>query len=787
MKRIMAFDRQGGPLFDMDDRIVSAVRTENLNADRSLEVVTTQRLEEGVRILVQDGTLKWREWVVDEPDELHDGKGRPLGTYGCTWSMQYDLATAYGGELWPGTYEPITAQRALQIVLATQTAWEVGTVNVTGTAGTSLYDGSVWEYLGKLMEVWGGEMEPRIVVDETGVTHRYVDWLAHIGSTVATRRFDYGEDCTSIRRKPAPGPRCCRIVPRGGQDTTDAEGIAYSERVGVEEEPSSSGDGWVHDAGSRWVRDPAAEADFRVPDGRGGWRYPEKVVIYDTTDPEELLRLASEDIHKHTRPQTTYEAEVTQFAAAGLDPHGVQLGDEIQVVDRAFGDEPLRMQARVVGVTVNELDESDTSLVIGELGRGLEYAFGSMRSAIDATDMRTRRLEAGGTSEYLKRLIGRLNEEINATGGYTYITEGQGLRTYDRAVSDPLVGAEATKVVEIKGGSIRIANSRKPNGDWDWKSVFVSGHIAAELVTAANITTGYIGSAASGNFWNLDTGQLQMAASTTIGGKTAATIASDAVNAQTQQSIFNKLTNNGQTQGIYLQDGRLYINGSYIQTGTIDASRATITNIDASNIKTGTLDGSKATITNISASNITSGTLDASRATITNINASNITSGTLSADRVNADNLKISRLVNSDGEPYAFVYERTNGSSLKIQDNSSTHYTEIQSYRYSGSDVSMLTVGSDGGYVETSVYEGKPEIRVSKSPYYIEIVARDTSAYVRLHESYNQSDSIELYISGSTGPSLTVGNPTGENVRITPSYISLRNSAGTTKYITATS
>lgn len=38
-----------------------------------------------------------------------------------------------------------------------------------------------------------------------------------------------------------------------------------------------------------------------------------------------------------------------------------------------------------------------------------------------------------------------------------------------------------------------------------------------------------------------------------------------------QLKVFNKLTNNGQTQGIYLQDSKLYINGEYIKTGTIRA------------------------------------------------------------------------------------------------------------------------------------------------------------------------------------------------------------------------
>ncbi|MBR1820457.1 MAG: hypothetical protein IJ769_02410 [Clostridia bacterium] len=41
--------------------------------------------------------------------------------------------------------------------------------------------------------------------------------------------------------------------------------------------------------------------------------------------------------------------------------------------------------------------------------------------------------------------------------------------------------------------------------------------------------------------------------------------------ALTQQEVFNRLTNDGETQGLYLKDGKLYINGSYIDAGTLDA------------------------------------------------------------------------------------------------------------------------------------------------------------------------------------------------------------------------
>lgn len=45
----------------------------------------------------------------------------------------------------------------------------------------------------------------------------------------------------------------------------------------------------------------------------------------------------------------------------------------------------------------------------------------------------------------------------------------------------------------------------------------------------------------------------------------ASELAKDAVDAQTQDDVFNKLTNNGKTQGFYIQDGSLYINAEYVK------------------------------------------------------------------------------------------------------------------------------------------------------------------------------------------------------------------------------
>ena len=73
------------------------------------------------------------------------------------------------------------------------------------------------------------------------------------------------------------------------------------------------------------------------------------------------------------------------------------------------------------------------------------------------------------------------------------------------------------------------------------------------------------------------------------------------------------------------------------------------TTVDGGRITTGTIDASKVAVKNLNASNITSGTIDASKITVTNIDASKITSGTISADRIDTDKLYVDRLYCNSG------------------------------------------------------------------------------------------------------------------------------------------
>ena len=65
-------------------------------------------------------------------------------------------------------------------------------------------------------------------------------------------------------------------------------------------------------------------------------------------------------------------------------------------------------------------------------------------------------------------------------------------------------------------------------------------------------------------------------------------------NQTTMVNLLNNNTNSTSTSnGIYLSNNKIYVNASNIVTGTLDASKANITNLNDSNIKTGTLTGDR--------------------------------------------------------------------------------------------------------------------------------------------------------------------------------------------------
>ncbi|MBQ9058518.1 MAG: phage tail protein, partial [Atopobiaceae bacterium] len=623
MQRFLVFDHADNYIAEIaPGDILQATRIEEINAEHSLEITTTTRLEQSWRILSQDTRGIWREFVVVGPDEAHESGRSAIGTYYAVWSVQHDLSTVYGPERRPGVEgNPVSCGIALSAALDGTRRWRVGRCDIQGAGHVMMYNNSAWERIADVIAEFGGELDARISVDNFKISKREVMLYDQQGSSKVTRRFDWGKDTTAIRRTPQEGARVCRIIPIGaGEPREESKTKASSDKItksditklenkvaSLEQKIYKLQNSTIPDDldninkqaakhatadlrlaelraktnkdGSRtypegsstilnamvavqnaiadenkanrtwdlhkedlaqaqrdktaaeqqltttrtvYAAQQAAEQDeqkrkeaeerqnellganrkititsvnnncdyledteaalaYRLPDGEGGWEYPTCMVENsDFDEPADLFAWAQAHLHDYTRPTPTYEASVVQYAEAGMNVQGVSLGDVVHVVDGGFSsDVALRLEARVVRIVTNELDPADVALTIGALRPGLGDAQRILQGKVEAA---TNRLDAmwrtsGGTistAQFLEALLADVNAKLNVTGGYTYLVPGEGILCYDREVTDPSVGSEATRVIQLVGGGLRIASSRTSSGDWDWQTIMTA-------------------------------------------------------------------------------------------------------------------------------------------------------------------------------------------------------------------------------------------------------------------------------------------------------------------------
>ena len=487
--------------------LLSCVSTREVNSDEPLEFESTEEYEKGDRVVWQDSRGRWHENIVDGVEEERDSAGLHYAYY-CPSSALVELSGDYVEEKRP--YDT-SARTALTAALS-GSRWMVGQVDDLGTASASLYHMSAWDALQEVVLAWNGEVEFDIEVSGYKITARRISLKAKVGGDTG-RRFTYTKDLLSVTREVDEGNVVTALygygssLPATGEDGSETGGFTRKITFGEVNE------------GKNWVGDEEALELWGRPDGKGGKAHVfGEVEFSDCEDPAELLELTRAELAKRCVPSVTYKADVMAVQRAGEGFEGADAGDTVLVVDKVY-DPPLRARARITKVKEDLLEAENTEYtfgnwetigdVIASQGEGLKGVMGST-SAWDQA--------ANQTQAYIEGILGNLNSMLNATGGYTYYTPGEGLITYDKPVDK-----NPTKALQIVGGGARIADSKKSDGTWDWRSVFVSGHVATELVTAANLVAGYIGSPGGGCYWNLDTGEFRLASDATVGGKPIAT------------------------------------------------------------------------------------------------------------------------------------------------------------------------------------------------------------------------------------------------------------------------
>ena len=664
--RYMIFDRWGNPLGDLPYAI-KAIRTRATDGTDTLDITTIGEINKDERIVFKDSMGRWAEYLCQSTQTAR-AAGMPVTVAYCTGSIA-ELSRTY---IEDKRNRNANAKACLAKALE-GTRWAVGTVEtgtITGTADLSFYHCTVLEAVQKTADTYGLEVQTEYQPDPTGnqIGRRIIHLVEHRGSANTTKRFEYGKDLTQIKRDIDTGDVITRLYGWGkGIEQTNEEGEptgGYSRKISFADVNN----------GKPYVQDDQALANWGIPGPDGTRHHSEASVDFpDCEDPKELLTLTKAALKTRATPVVSYTADVTALGQAGLSAEGTDVGDSVQIIDTSFA-APLRLVGRILQIEEDLAGSlADTKITLGNIRQSYTQRLAAQQQALDklVSNSGAWNSAAGGTGPYMKDLIDRINQIMNATGGYTYLKPGQGIYVYDKPEDQ-----NPTQCIHIGGGYWRIADHRKANGDWDFRSLANGKGIFADAIYA-----GLLSDAAGYNSWNLDTGEFRLAGTSTIAGNKASDLATttaaqrltseaeaaakkyadgigtdtltsakadaaskanaaqsaaaadatkkansaeanakkaastDATNkanaaleaakkaaadgdtstleaaksyadntatshvntfekALTQQYIFNKLTNNGQLQGLYMSGGLLYVNATYLRSGIISGARS---------------------------------------------------------------------------------------------------------------------------------------------------------------------------------------------------------------------
>lgn len=640
--RYMIFDRWGNPLGDLPYAI-KAIRTRATDGTDTLDITTIGEINKDERIAFKDSMGRWAEYLCQSTQTAR-AAGMPVTVAYCTGSIA-ELSRTY---IEDKRNRNANAKACLAKALE-GTRWAVGTVEtgtLTGTADLSFYHCTVLEAIQKTADTYGLEVQTEYQPDPTGnrIGRRIIHLVEHRGTANTTKRFEYGKDLTQIKRDIDSGDVITRLYGWGkGIEQTNDQGEAtggYSRKISFADVNN----------GKPYVQDDQALANWGIPGPDGTRHHSEASVDFpDCEDPKELLNLTKAALKTRTTPTVSYTADVTALGQAGYDPEGTDVGDSVQIIDTSFTN-PLRLEGRILQIEEDLAGSlAETKITLGNIRQSYTQRLAAQQQALDklVSNSGAWNSAAGGTGPYMKDLIDRINQIMNATGGYTYLKPGQGIYVYDKPEDQ-----NPTQCIHIGGGYWRIADHKKANGDWDFRSLANGKGLFADT-----IFTGRLSDAAGLNFWDMDTGEFSLSARSAVGGKTVQEYAdgalsdansytdaakqaaiteakrqadaadtaklaeakkyaeADATNkanaaleaakkaaaagdtstleaaksyadntatshvntfekALTQQYIFNKLTNNGQLQGLYMSGGLLYVNATYLRSGIISGARS---------------------------------------------------------------------------------------------------------------------------------------------------------------------------------------------------------------------
>lgn len=315
------------------------------------------------RIVVKDREGKFREYVIKEEDDLNDFDG-PISEVICFPSFMYELSKKI---IVDRRFVDKGPEEAWQAAL-NGTRFEGEVIGSFGKATTNFYYLSSVEALWKARDVWGGDIESIVELndDNTHIERRIMNLRLRLGADRGAR-FEVGHNTKEIQRTVLSDPVTALYGRGASLEILDEEGNPTGGHTryidfGDVEWKKSNGDPVDKPKGQKWVGDPDALLKYGLEEDGQLIHLEDIYSNQNIEDEEELLAFTWDHLQESQTPEVNYKLNVE------LIDEYVELGDTAAAIDREFA-RPIEIQSRVIAIQYDLMDIEETTEV--EMGQHL--------------------------------------------------------------------------------------------------------------------------------------------------------------------------------------------------------------------------------------------------------------------------------------------------------------------------------------------------------------------------------------------------------------------------------
>lgn len=484
-------------LLDNTEKIKREIETledpcwhEKLNGLNVLEFTTLDRdIRNKDRVVFQDELGIWHEFIVESIDDTHED----VFVY-CEDSFYETRGDYIDDRRFVNANFSTVAQAVMSY-----TRWKLKIIDDIGTGTVNFYHTDVKSAVFEDMQnKFNFEIKTYVEITNSRISQRVIELRKQRGHDNG-KRFTYDKDITSISRTIDSTEFCTALYAYGKGEETENGG--YGRRIDISQVNN----------GKKYVENLKAKEQFgKYVDGKREHIFA-TYIFEDTDDRKKLLEQAKTKLEELSEFKVTYKCDVLVLNKLLEDRQheGIELGDTVAIIDKDIN---IRIRARVVE-RKSYLNSTKADEIV--LGNFIEdYATQQAKIKSDLKSISNTINEQGQAITDLKNfdfyasIVQELNDRINATGGYVYISkDGQGLITYDKPIDK-----NPTKAIQLKGGAIRIANSKKSDGSWNWTTFGTGDGFTADVINAGTLNanlvrTGILQDKNAKSFLNLDTGE----------------------------------------------------------------------------------------------------------------------------------------------------------------------------------------------------------------------------------------------------------------------------------------